>query len=310
MLAPDQLTVAIVAYNAAATIRDTLGSLERQTVTGFPVLVVDSSDDPTAELVRREFPQVRLHHVEERMFPGAARNLALALSETPVIAFVDADCLAAPDWVERILEEQARDGLIVGGSIGAANPASTIGWAYLFCEFSGWLKAGEPRTVRDLATCCFSMKREAFDRFGPFPQQGYCSDTVFCWRAADAGKPPRFVPAIAVLHQNPTSLGAIVSKQHGHGRRFARIRAREKKWGALHCGLRALTAPLLPAYLWLRTALRVAAAPGHRLPFLRATPALLLVLTAWSAGEARSYAHAAFASAAPGLGERRSDGGV
>ena len=72
MLAPDQLTVVIVAYNAAATIRDALESLERQTVTGFPVLVVDSSDDATTQLVRQAFPQVRLHHVPLLLLTVAA----------------------------------------------------------------------------------------------------------------------------------------------------------------------------------------------------------------------------------------------
>lgn len=311
---PASLTVVIVSYNSRATIGRTLSALENQTVQGFETLVVDSSDDGSEMEIILRFPWVRLHHEAERLYPGKARNVALQHARGDLIAFVDADCIADPDWVERILEAHSdpahANRLIIGGSVGTANVEDRDGWASFFCEFSPWLRVGETRVAPDIPTCCYSMKREAFARFGPFEEEGYCSDTIFNWRAGAENQHPLFVPRIHVRHINPTDRRRILAKQGMHGERFATVRVREHGWSAMRALLHAFTAPFLPPLLWLRTARRVWRAEGYRSPFLRATLALWHVLSAWCLGEARGYWRAA--RPAPHSKTRRSldhDGG-
>ena len=294
---PESLTVAIVSYNSRSTIGRALDALARQTTLGFETLVIDSSDDGTEIQIAKLYPGARLVHFAERHFPGKARNAAMRHRDRELIAFVDADCIAEPDWVERILaahnDPANANRWIIGGSVGVANPESTAGWASFFCEFSPWLRGGPSRPLTDIATCCYSMKRTAFERFGPFVEDGYCSDTVFNWRAGAEGQSPLFVPGIHVRHINPTGMRRIAAKQRMHGERFAGIRAREKRWSRSRSLFSAVTAPLLPLYLWVRTGLRVLRAPGYRKAFLRATPCLWCVSIAWSWGEARGYLRAA-----------------
>lgn len=291
--ASNKLTVAIVSYNARTTIGRTLTALAEQSAAGFETLVVDSSHDETHLEIAGRFPSVRLIHVQERLFPGKARNVAVREARGELLAFVDADCVAAPDWVERILaahnDPRYEGQLIIGGSVGAANPESLAGWASFFCEFSPWLRWGRPRLVDDIPTCCYSMKREAFARFGPFDEEGYCSDTTFNWRAVAGGQPPLFMPAIHVRHENPTKLARILEKQGMHGERFGTVRARQHEWSRWRARIWAGAAPFLPIVLWLRTARRAWRAGGHARPFLLATPLLAPVLAAWCLGEARAY---------------------
>src|SRR5262245_24428080 len=201
------LTVIVVSYNSRKTIRNCLDGLLNQTVCGFRTLVVDSSKDGCADIVEREYGWAELVRSSRRLFPGDARNLGMRSVVTPLVAFVDADCIASADWVERIIEAHEAADLIIGGSVGVANPGSVPGWALYFCEFSGWLPLGRVRTVSEIPTCCLSFKRKAFDCFGPFLEGSYCSDTLFNWKAGKAGHPPLFVPQIHVRHQNPTAVG-------------------------------------------------------------------------------------------------------
>lgn len=286
---PSLVSVVIVAYNARETIGDCLRALEEQTVQGFETIVVDSSADDTADVVRREFPAVRLIRSERRLYPGDARNAGIAAARGSLIAFVDSDCVAAPDWVARIAEAHRGESLIVGGSVGVANPESVAGWASYFCEFTGWIQRGAPRRAAEIPTCCLSFKRDAFDRFGPFLEGSYCSDTLFTWKATEAGHTPLFDPSIHVRHRNPAKLAPILVKQRMHGETFASVRARHWRWSRLHSMARAVSWPLLPVWLWTRAAARVMPKRDYRFHFLRATPALLAVLVSWSWGEARGY---------------------
>src|SRR5688572_10593857 len=89
--------------DAGPFVGEFLDSIEAQTRTPEEVVIVDGgSTDGTLEVIR-ERPWVTL--LEE---PGAniarGRNLAVAKANHDVIAVSDADCVVAPDWLERLLE--------------------------------------------------------------------------------------------------------------------------------------------------------------------------------------------------------------
>jgi len=298
---PKDLTVAIVSFQAKSTILRCLDALSFQTVSGFFILVVDSSSDGTGTLIRNHHPEVRIIEHPGRLFPGAARNLACRNVATPLIAFVDSDCLADPNWVERILAAHQADDWIIGGSVGVANPEFIPGWASFLNEFSLWLRTGPPRHLADIPTCCISFKREAIDQFGPFLESRYCEDTDLNWRAAIAGRPPLFQPDIHVRHVNPRGFFSLLHKQLEHGRDFAKLRVRLRNWSALQILVRLLSAPLLPIYLASRSLVRVMRIPEYRLPALRALPRLLLYASAWSCGEMIGYWRSLNTSSHPDL---------
>ena len=111
------VSVIVPAYNAAATIGETLRSALAQTYPQLEVLVVDDgSTDATADIVRSfvaRDPRVRLLQ-QANAGVAAARNLAIAQSRGAYVAPLDADDLWHPQKIALQLEALRRGGPRVG----------------------------------------------------------------------------------------------------------------------------------------------------------------------------------------------------
>ncbi|MEQ3552475.1 glycosyltransferase family A protein [Pseudonocardia nematodicida] len=101
------VTVITPAYNVGPWIGEAIDSVLAQTESRFEYLVVDDgSTDDTAQIVAgyaERDPRVRLIQVENGG-SGAARNRALAESESPFVAFLDGDDRWHPQFLRHMLE--------------------------------------------------------------------------------------------------------------------------------------------------------------------------------------------------------------
>ncbi|MEA1049008.1 glycosyltransferase family 2 protein [Lamprobacter modestohalophilus] len=112
------LSVVIPAYNAAAYIGECLHSVVIQDACpSFEVIVVDDgSTDGTADLVKRDFPQVRLV-LKANGGPGSARNEGVRHARSNIIIFIDADDRMLPGRLAfqgRFMLENTRYGMAFG----------------------------------------------------------------------------------------------------------------------------------------------------------------------------------------------------
>jgi GT2 family glycosyltransferase len=285
-----EVSVIVASYNSSRTIERCLESLQRQKgAPDYEVLVVDSSTDDTAERVASRFPDVRLFTFAERKYPGDARNAGIARARGAILAFTDADCIVDENWIAEIVKAHESPRPIIGGSVDNANPESYVGWGYYFCEFSHWMPQLPAATLVEIPTCCLSLKRWAFDKYGPFLEGVYCSDTDFNWKLARAGHPPLFVPSIKVSHINVDNLPRFLKHEPMHGRAFARLRARVEGFSRSRRLLYIALSPLLPLLLWFRVARLALAHARTRGRFLAASPVVLAGFAAWSLGELAGY---------------------
>ena len=286
-----KLSVIIASYNSRRTIEKCLHSLESQSnQEAFEVIVIDSSNDGTSHLMAQRFPRVRLFTSSERKFPGDARNIGASHASGEILAFTDADCFVDRDWVSQILQAHAgTQHPLIGGVVDNGNPENYIGWAYYFCEFSQWMPQITPCYMVEIPTTCLSVKRWAFDRYGPFLEKTYCSDTAFNWKLGKEGYNPLFVPSIRVSHINITSLGDFLRRKVFHGKCFARVRMTEQEFSNLKRLSYLLLCPLLPFLLLCRIASRVFHRGMYVKPFVLSWPLVFLGLVGWSWGELRGY---------------------
>jgi GT2 family glycosyltransferase len=112
--------VVVIGRNEGERLRECLRSLER---CGSPIVYVDSgSADGSADLARSMGVEVLELDPAEPFSVARARNSGLghlvrSHPGTEYIQFVDADCIVAPGWIERALDEIARrpDVAVVGG---------------------------------------------------------------------------------------------------------------------------------------------------------------------------------------------------
>jgi glycosyltransferase involved in cell wall biosynthesis len=93
------MSIVVPFYNAEATVRMTLESLRRQTLSGIEILAVDDgSTDGGPAIVQAATEadrRIRMFRQENRGLAGA-RNTGIRMARAPLIGFCDADDLWAP----------------------------------------------------------------------------------------------------------------------------------------------------------------------------------------------------------------------
>jgi GT2 family glycosyltransferase len=97
-------TLCLINYNGERFLASSLRSAVAQSDRFAElVLIDDASQDGSLDIVRREFPSVRIVRLPENRGPAAARNVALRASETDLVVLVDNDVTLAHDCVERLM---------------------------------------------------------------------------------------------------------------------------------------------------------------------------------------------------------------
>jgi len=219
-------TVVICAYTERrwADLAAAVASVREQTVPPSEIVVVIDHNPDLERRAAAEFVGVTVVPNAGARGLSGARNTALGRAKGDVIAFLDDDAEAAPDWLEQLLAGYAdRDVLAVGGSArprwpGDRRPAKLpAGRGSLTGELDwvvGCTYTGQPVTeapVRNLMGCNMSFRREAFAFAGRFAEDlgrigrtplG-CEETELCIRLRQAKPEARIVfrPQAVVHHR-------------------------------------------------------------------------------------------------------------
>lgn len=174
--------------------------------------------------------------VERGPNPSRNRNRAIARATGDVLAFADADCVVAPDWLHRAEQfftaHPSWD--VVGG------PQLTPSSDGYFGRVSGWVLAspfGAGRmstryrqrpldlaaTETSLSSANLFVRRRAIDRVGAFdPRLWPNEETELLRRIERAGGRIAYDPSIVVFHHRRPGLAGFARQCRGYGRGRAR----------------------------------------------------------------------------------------
>ena len=173
-----RVSVVIPLYNKESSIRTTLSSVLRQTVTDFEVVIVDDgSKDSSADVVQ-EFEDARIRLIKQQNAgQSAARNRGIAEARGDLIAFIDADDFWFPHFLETVLA--LRDRFPQAGAYATAFVAVEGGGVRRFphSEVSHLL---EGELIKDYFRSCtlgssmvcsssVMIPKSVFDKVGGFP---------------------------------------------------------------------------------------------------------------------------------------------
>ncbi|MGH2975486.1 MAG: glycosyltransferase [Solirubrobacterales bacterium] len=232
------ISVLICAYtlDRLALLAQALESVRAQSAPACEiVLCADHCPELLAEAARR-WPDLHLVENREEQGLSGARNSGVAECRGEVVAFLDDDAVAAPDWLER-LGEAYRDPAVlgVGGTVRPAWVESTPAW--FPAEFNwvvGCTHSGMPRereAVRNLVGANMSFRREALAEVGGFRHElgrvgtipAGCEETDLCIRIGARQPDGRILydPAAAVDHTVPPSRATwsyFTARCRGEGR--------------------------------------------------------------------------------------------
>jgi len=293
------ISVIVPSYDSQGTIAACLASLlAQETAEPYEIILVNSSDDGTVALVERDFPSVKAIQLPERAYAGTARNRGAAEARGELLAFIDSDCTAPPDWLQRLAARHAEGRPVLGGAIVDGSPTlfSRAEYPLETIDFAPGNPMGETGFVSS-ANCAFA--RELFVAHGGFPEIRAGEDMIFCHRLSRDGGRLLFDPAIRVAHHNPVRLGAFLSKQLMHGEHSYNVRRQADLPGSF-LNNRLLLPFLLPLFPLIRTA-RVAGRAlslGNGLirDIILLFPLFFLGCLCWSAGYARGFVSDLFSS--------------
>lgn len=169
------VSVVICAYTLErlGVLTEAIGSLRAQSLPPAEVvLVIDHAPDLLREVGRR-WPDLNVVANRERQGLSGARNTGVAAASGEVVAFLDDDAIAAPDWLERIVAAYVDpDVLGVGGAV---RPRWVDGKPAWFPPEFDWVvgctHSGMPRElspVRNLVGANMSFRRSTLEEVGGF----------------------------------------------------------------------------------------------------------------------------------------------
>lgn len=99
------VTVVSLTHNRRRNVAELLRTLRRQTYSSFEIILIDNaSTDGTPDMIRRQFPEVRLIETETNL-GMVAYNLGFEAAQGEYILVMDDDGLpASDDWIAKVVD--------------------------------------------------------------------------------------------------------------------------------------------------------------------------------------------------------------
>lgn len=233
--------VIIPHYNDVARLERCLDSLRQNDCTGVEIVVVDNGSTQSLDGVRQAFPEVRFL-VEPEKGAAAARNRGVAETSAPLLFFIDADCVAAPDWLATA-HKVAPLADLIGGRVDVFDEtppprSGAEGFETVFAfNFRNYIEVKGFTGAGNLIT-----NRAVFDDVGGF-RNGVSEDLEWSKRAVAMGYRLIYRDELVVSHPSRSDWAALKHKW----RRMTKELFATNGTGArarLRWGLRALAMPV------------------------------------------------------------------
>jgi glycosyltransferase involved in cell wall biosynthesis len=240
------VTVIIPTYGDRAPLMRCLAALEAQTYPAdrFEVLLVENGPEPWEAHGLGGTWRV-LHEPQAGSY--AARNRALRDTLAPLIAFTDADCLPAPDWIEQGVAAFAADPSLerLAGTVDLLPPSRET--AASLHERAFGLRQDLLVARGTALTANLWVRRAAMARVGPFDTAHRSGgDTAWGWRASELGVGLVYGPTVRVAHPTREDFQTLAQKSRRvYGGAFARLYpANHPRWRTLLRGLALIKPPI------------------------------------------------------------------
>jgi biofilm PGA synthesis N-glycosyltransferase PgaC len=193
------VTVIVPAYNEAASIADTIRSLQNQTIPAAEIIVIDDcSSDNTSEVARRMGATVIRPDVNTGSKAGA-QNYALLQVDTEFTMAIDADTTVAPDAIERFMTVMNDTSVAAACGFVIPRHVRTVWERGRYIEYLLAFSFYKP--IQDhfgkplIASGCFSIYRtEVLRAHGGWHTRTMAEDMDLTWSMYQAGRAVRFVP--------------------------------------------------------------------------------------------------------------------
>lgn len=180
---PERVSVIIPCYNAAAYIGEAINSVFEQQPPVYEVIVVDDGSTDASALAVAEFGEQVRYELQTNRGASTARNRGVELASGDFVAFLDADDVWTAGSLGQRLKTLRKDqgidcvfGMVeqfISPDVDEETRAS------IYCP---------PEAQHGRLAGCMVIKREAYDRVGPFDEDLRLGETMDWIARAEASE--------------------------------------------------------------------------------------------------------------------------
>jgi mycofactocin system glycosyltransferase len=219
------VSVVIPVKDRAGELRNCLQSLARLEYPEdrIEVIVVDDGSSDGTPGVARELGALLVTSGGVGRGPAAARNTGAGFASGEILAFIDSDCTASPEWLTELIgafeDEQVS---AVGGwvdGLHSASPLDRYEAVMSSLNLGGRERSGDAgEDTFYLPSCNLLVRRSAFASLGGFRQELRVGEDVdLTWRMRDAGGRIVYLPRGRVWHEHRSRLKAFMKRRFEYG---------------------------------------------------------------------------------------------
>ncbi len=283
------LTVVIASLNGKRYIEACLASLRKQTGNvDAEIIVADCVGKEVTDMVKREYPEVKLIEFNERKSVPELRGAGLLQATGEIVAMTEDHCIAAENWFVSMIQSHADhpQNPAIGGVVDNAATERLIDWSVYFCEYSAYSSPLPEGVTHDLPGPNVSYKRAALDQMRDMLEGGYW-EVFLHQRLESLGYQLYADPKIQIWHKKHFTFGDFLSERFHYGRWFGGTR---NQFSSLPKRLFYLAfSPLLPPLILKRLRDRVYSRGQNLDKFNQSLPYIIVFSLAWAAGEFFGY---------------------
>ena len=262
------VSIVIPVYNRPKELETCLASLRtlEYPAEKIEIIVVDDASRDHTSAVARRF-NVRLIILPRNRGQSAARNAGVAVARGDIIAFLDSDCIAQPNWLRELVPyfQDSRVAL-VGGDVGAYYRKNRMDRYEQAC--SALNMGADPVLGRGgncvfyVPTCNMLVRKKVYDQVGGLDENLRVGEDVdLCWRLMADKHHLRYIPRGRVLHKHRNRFLSGFLRRFDYGTSEAMLYTRFPKvtkqfpWQPAGIGMVLAIAAALATRSWLLLAL-------------------------------------------------------
>ncbi len=211
------VSIVIPTFNESKYIEKCLQSINSQSYTNFEIILVDNGSTDATVKIAQQYVDKIVESPEGNI--AELRNKGAAVAKGEILGFIDADCLAHPNWLNNMLMTMKGKTAVCGCYCTPPDEANWVEKAWYSIKPRGI------RKVNFLGTANLFFLRSVFTQLGGFDTcLSTGEDYDICQRAKSMGYAVISNDKIKVIHlRGPKSLIKRFQKEIWYGHEMLRI---------------------------------------------------------------------------------------
>ncbi len=209
-------SVVIPAYNAEKTLAECIDALLQQTVLPNEIMVVDDGSTDETKTIAEAYSLVKVIS-QKNQGPANARNKGAYASKSPIIVFLDSDCVPDKNWLEEMLHPFADEKVVGVQGVYKTNQRELVArFDQLDIEYR-YERMKRIKKLDWIGSYSAAYRKKIFVANKGFDEsfpRASGEDAEFSYRLAEKGYQLVFNPRAIVYHTHPQSFWNFLNVEY------------------------------------------------------------------------------------------------